>query len=271
MQYLKEDTAALIMFGVFVDKTDGVTLKTDATTITDIDHATTGIFLSKNGAAAAIRHATVTASAADAYGMMQVTLDATDTSTPGTLDVLFAKAATYLPVHKSFMVLPGNVYDFLMGTDLLDVNTAQWLGTAVTLSSNNKPDVNIDEISDDTTAPGNLELMFDGTGYAGGTAKLNVNVAAQDNIDFSTTQKTSIGTAVETQLTVANTELATVPPSTSGIRLQTQFVFEEFRHKKTQNKDTGVETLFKAGVGAAALGTATHDDNGTIVTRGEMN
>ena len=111
MQYLKQSTAIAIMFGPFVDKADGVTLKTDATTITDIDHASTGIFLSKNGEPSAIRHATVTASVADAYGMMHVHLDATDTNTLGQLDVLFAKAATYLPVHKSFMVLPANIYD----------------------------------------------------------------------------------------------------------------------------------------------------------------
>ena len=71
MQYLKLGIAATIMFGPFVDKTDGVTLKTDSTTINDIDNGTTGIFLSKNGATAAIRHATVTASVADAYGMMK--------------------------------------------------------------------------------------------------------------------------------------------------------------------------------------------------------
>lgn len=116
MQYLRKATAATIMFGPFVDKTDGVTLKTDATTITDIDHASTGIFLSKAGAAAAIRHAAVTASVADAYGMMKVTLDTTDTGTTGSLDVLFAKAATYLPVSKECVVLEQVVYDVLFGT-----------------------------------------------------------------------------------------------------------------------------------------------------------
>ena len=36
--------------------------------------------------------------------------------------------------------------------------------------------VNVTQISDDTTAADNAELMFDGTGYAGGTAKLGVDV-----------------------------------------------------------------------------------------------
>lgn len=142
--FLKQSTACTIMFGPFVDKADGVTLKTDATTITDIDHASTGIFLSKAGAAAAIRHASVTASVADAYGMMKVTLDTTDMGTLGTLDVLFAKAATYLPVSKRFMVLPANVYDsFVGGTDVLDVSVIQLLGTAwLTPGVAGTPDVN---------------------------------------------------------------------------------------------------------------------------------
>jgi len=122
VQFLKHNAAATIMFGPFVDKTDGVTLKTDATTITDIDHATTGIFLSKAGAAAAIRHQNVTASVADAYGMMKVTLDTTDLNALGTLDVLFAKAATYLPVHKVFMVVPASVYDAMFEHPVHDLS-----------------------------------------------------------------------------------------------------------------------------------------------------
>jgi hypothetical protein len=80
------------------------------------------------------------------------------------------------------------------------VDVGSWLGQAVTLSTGNKPDVNVDEISDDTTAPGNLELMYDGTGYAGGTTKLDVNVASEDNIDFGATKKASINTEVDNSM-----------------------------------------------------------------------
>jgi hypothetical protein len=51
-------------------------------------------------------------------------------------------------------------------------------------------------ISGDSTAANNCELMFDGTGYAGGTTKLDVNVVSQANIDFGATQKASIATAI---------------------------------------------------------------------------
>jgi hypothetical protein len=128
--WLKQSTAAHIMFGPFLDKTDGVTLEVAAGIITSIDHATTGIFLSKNGGAGAIRHQGVTASVLDAYGMFQVHLDDTDTNTVGHLRVMMAEAATFLPIWDDYMVLPANVYDSLMGTDLLDVNDAQLLGTA---------------------------------------------------------------------------------------------------------------------------------------------
>lgn len=120
----------MISFGPFLDKTDGVTEETGL--VSALDHASTGIKLSKNGGALTIRHATVTTTTYDAYGMYRVTLDTTDTNSLGTLRVAFNEAATCLPVWQDFMVLPANVYDSLVGgSDLLDVSVTQILGTAV--------------------------------------------------------------------------------------------------------------------------------------------
>lgn len=120
----------MISFGPFLDKTDGVTEETGL--VSALDHASTGIKLSKNGGALTIRHATVTATTYDAYGMYRVTLDTTDTNSLGTLRVAFNEAATCLPVWQDFMVLPANIYDSLVGgSDLLDVSVTQILGTAV--------------------------------------------------------------------------------------------------------------------------------------------
>lgn len=47
------------------------------------------------------------------------------------------------------------------------VDVGGWLGQAVTLSSNNNPDVNVDELSDDPAAAQNLEAGWDGTGVVG--------------------------------------------------------------------------------------------------------
>jgi hypothetical protein len=81
--------------------------------VSAIDHATTGIFLSKNGGALAIRSQSVTASTYDAYGNYRVTLSTTDTNTIGTLRMQFSEAATCLPVWQDFMVVGASSYTLL--------------------------------------------------------------------------------------------------------------------------------------------------------------
>lgn len=57
------------------------------------------------------------------------------------------------------------------------VDMVQILGTAVaTPATAGLLDVNVKQVSTDATAADNLEAMFDGTGYAGGTINLNVDV-----------------------------------------------------------------------------------------------
>ncbi len=140
---LKQSTAVVLSFGPFVDPTDGVTLVTGL--VSALDNGSTGIKLSKNGGALTIRHATVTATTYDAYGMYLVTLDTTDTNTLGAVRVAFAAAASCLPVWQDFQIVPANVYDSqVAGSTVLDVNasklggtsqTGRDLGTSVLLSS----------------------------------------------------------------------------------------------------------------------------------------
>ncbi len=132
------------------------------------------------------------------------------------------------------------------GSNRVDVGS--WLGQAVTLSTGNKPDVNIDEISDDTTAPGNLELMYDGTGYAGGSTKLDVNVASEDNIDFGATKKASINTEADTALSDINLDKL-IPASgsveTSGANSSTQVQTD--LAEATNDHYNGMMILFTSG------------------------
>jgi hypothetical protein len=59
------------------------------------------------------------------------------------------------------------------------VNVSKWAGIAVTTSTTTTlPEVDVKSISDDATAANNAELMFDGTGYAGGTTKLAVDLVS---------------------------------------------------------------------------------------------
>jgi len=101
--FLKQSTAVVICFGPFLDKTDGVSLK--AGLAGALDHASTGIMLSKNGGALTIRHATVTASTYDAHGCYRVTLDETDTDTLKILRMIYTDATTCLPVWQDFQIV----------------------------------------------------------------------------------------------------------------------------------------------------------------------
>lgn len=118
MKFLKQSTSAVIVFGPALLPADGVTLVTSL--VSALDHASTGIFLHKNGGAGTIRHATVTATTYDSYGNYLVTLDTTDTNTLGRLRAMFAAAANTLPIWEDFTVLPANVFDSLVSgsTDL---------------------------------------------------------------------------------------------------------------------------------------------------------
>jgi hypothetical protein len=110
-------------------KTDGVALETGLASA--MDNATTGIRLSKNGAALADRN-DATVPAYDAMGCYRITLSATDTNTLGTLRMIFEEAATCLPVWQDFMVVPVNVWDSFFGADALQVDTVQVGGTTQT-------------------------------------------------------------------------------------------------------------------------------------------
>jgi len=92
---------------------------------------------------------------------------------------------------------------------------------------------------------------------------------SDSTVTWNATALASIKTQALAVMTDANTELAAVPASTGGLRAMIQHLFEGVRHVKTMNKDTGVETLMKDD-GSTPLGTATHSDDGTTVTRGEM-
>lgn len=119
---LRQSTSKAVSFGPFSDKGDGVTLEVGL--VSAIDHATTGILLSKNGGALTIRSQAVTASTYDAYGNYIVTLSATDTNTVGTLRMQFSEAATCLPVWQDFTVVEEPVFDALFAASATGVPAA---------------------------------------------------------------------------------------------------------------------------------------------------
>lgn len=135
--FLKQSTQVKQLIGPFVDATDGFTPET-------------GITLGAADQAEAWKHdgsATTDISLNTwthiADGMYNLTLTTSDTNTVGTLGIIVLDTSICRPVRVNFMVLPANVYDSLIGnTDKLDVNVAQ--------------------ISEDSTAADTLERMAEG-------------------------------------------------------------------------------------------------------------
>jgi len=195
-QWLKQSTAVTLKFGPFVD-TDGAA--TTGLTISQAD-----IRLSKNGGNIAQSN-NATGATHDELGYYDIPLDTTDTNTLGTLLVAVHESGA-LPVWQHFMVVPANEYDSLvLGTDALDVEVASMAANVITATAINNDaitdakvasdvtiasvtgavgsvtgavgsvtgavgsvtaGVDVASISGDTTAADNLELAFDGTGYA---------------------------------------------------------------------------------------------------------
>ncbi len=177
------------------------------------------------------------------------------------------------------------------GGDNLDVNVVQWLAQAVTLSSGNNPDVNIDEISDDTTAPQNLELMYDGTGYVGGTAVLHADLtkmggvaqSATDLKDFadagydpSTDKITGVKLVdTTTAATDAEADIAALFDINSGLSGTPDFgtlierTYQLLNNKMSITDSTGVVDLRAIGNGSSlATWGITDNDTLTIKTEG---
>lgn len=142
--FLRQSTASQeIKLGAFLDSTDGNTQETGLTI------ANTDIKLTKGGATTETNKNSGGATHV-AGGRYSAVLNATDTNTLGNLEI-DVHVAGALAVHRTYVVLPAQVFDsIVLGTDLLDVNSAQ--------------------ISGGAAAADNLEANFDGTGYTDSTA-----------------------------------------------------------------------------------------------------
>lgn len=139
-QILKQSTAVTIPFGpIYVEGTgirwegSGLASLTvagvadSAAIIAVLDHADTGILLSKNGGSLTIREqgANFVATTYDTYGCFKVHLSAIDTNTLGRIRVIYSTTSTYLPVSQDFMIVPAQVFESFFGADRLDVTVAE--------------------------------------------------------------------------------------------------------------------------------------------------
>lgn len=163
---LRQSTASQeVPLGYFVDSTDGNTEETGLTIAnTDIKIWKTGAtsLASKNSGGATHM----------ANGVYYATLDATDTDTIGPL-VIFVHVSGALAVRLECNVLDEAVYDVKYGTT-----------APSTFASGGN--VNVTQISGDTTAADNAESFFDGTGYAGTNNVIPTTTTVTNGVTVST-------------------------------------------------------------------------------------
>jgi len=188
MHWLKQSTASQeLPLGFFLDSTDGDTEETALTIAnTDIKIWKAGATTLANKNSGGATHIS--------NGVYYATLDATDTNTLGPMTV-FCHVSGALAVKVDCLVLPANVYDsFVAGSDNLDVNTMQWLGTAcATPTTAGVPEVDLTHIS--------------GSAVSATTAQLGVNVVnvgnAVENLAREVNHRTTIATlATQTSFTL---------------------------------------------------------------------
>jgi len=194
--YVKQSTAVNVILGPFVDSTDGVTAET-ALTISQAD-----IRLSKNGAAFAQTN-NATGATHRENGHYLIPLDSTDTNTLGQLRVAVAESGA-LPCWLDLEVVTANVWDSLFSTDLLQVDVTQ--------------------VSGDTTAADNLEAAADGTGYK------------FDGVGISFEADSVINRAVVTGLD-GKTATATDAGSIATYFIQTTSITNSLLHEQTSIDD----------------------------------
>lgn len=208
-QWLKQSTAATVKMGPFLSSIDG------DTEMTGLTIAQASIRLSKNGGAFAQSNNSAGATH-DEKAYYGVPLDTTDTGTLGRLKAA-VHVATAEAVWQDFMVVPANVWDSMFGgTDLLDVSTVQWTGTAVTAPNTaGTPIVDVTRISGTavTAASGRMEVN---TTHWRGTAVATPAVAGVPSVDSIAVSGTTPSTAANLAAAVRDVDNTTPAASSIG-------------------------------------------------------
>jgi hypothetical protein len=188
MRYLRQNTDTRITVGPFLDKTDGITPEVALTVTSEkltlvVDNAGVPTLVldvapTASGGANDMVHIT-----GDDSGFYDLELAAANVNYVGRAMLSLNDVATHCPVFHEFMIVPGNVYDSMFGTDLLDVSVVQLLGTAwLAPGVAGTPDVNAKLIG--ATAQtgrdlGTSVLLSSGTGtgqldFTSGVVKANL-------------------------------------------------------------------------------------------------
>ena len=275
--WLKQSTAVTLKIGPFVDSTDGNTAET-ALTIAQAD-----VRLSKNGGNIA-QKTEATSCTHDELGMYDCPVDATDTGTLGRLDLVVAETGA-LVVRHTYMVVPANVWDSLFGADALQVDVAQWLGTAVaTPTTVGVPEVDVTHVAGsattatlDTIKTDTAAILVDtGTTLDGRIpaalvgGRMDADIGAKTgNVALSTQENADVNAEVVDALatdTYAEPGQA-APAATASLAAKIGYVFKAWRNRVTQ---TATQYSLYGDDAATVHQKATVSDDATTFDKGEV-
>ena len=176
MRYLKQNTATVITVGPFYDKTDGITPEVALTATNEkitfiVDNAGTPTLAVDANATASGGSNDFVHVTNDDGGYYTLELAAANVNYLGGALLSITYATDHCPVFHEFTILPANIYDSMIaGTDLFDINIAQYLGTAVpTADTAGYPKVTVKSGS----GTGEISLSSGGVSLSGtGTADI---------------------------------------------------------------------------------------------------
>ena len=151
---LPQSTAYTFRLGPFLDSTDGNTQE-NALTI-----AYTDVLLSKAGGALTAKAETTNLTGTGANAHYTCILGTGDTGTLGSLRV-WCHVTGALCVYQDFLIVPALVYNSLVaGSDNLQVDTIQWLGTAcATPTTGGVPEVDVTHVAGTVQTAGDLAAL----------------------------------------------------------------------------------------------------------------
>src|SRR3990170_3690165 len=275
--WLKQSTAVTLKIGPFVDSTDGNTAET-ALTIAQAD-----VRLSKNGGNIA-QKTEATSCTHDELGMYDCPVDATDTGTLGRLDLVVAETGA-LVVRHTYMVVPANVWDSLFGADALQVDVAQWLGTAVaTPTTVGVPEVDVTHVAGsattatlDTIKTDTAAILVDtGTTLDGRIpaalvgGRMDADIGAKTgNVALSTQEKADVNAEVVDAVatdTYAEPGQGT-PAATTTLAAKLNYLYKAWRNRVTQ---TATQYTLYADNATTVDQKAAVSDDATTFDKGEV-
>ena len=248
MYELKTNTATRIAVGPLVDPTDGITAEIDPLTVTDLS---VQIYQIKTDGTDVVRTQFAPTAISGGNDMILV-----PSSTDGMYDLELT--AAQLNFYGNARLSLYDVDGFLVHYVDLQVVSANYFDNKFGVTIEN---VNATQISGDSTAANNLELDYDGTGYAKANSTIGTVTANSDKTGYALS-----ATGIDA---VVMSDLAAVPAATATLKAAVNWIFEMCRNKQITNKTNNEIEVYKDDA-ATKFAESDISDTGTVFTRGEF-